>query len=184
MIMIRKRTSVPSDKPLLALLNQHRSTSEQASARIRRWSLFLSTYEYVIRFRKTEEHGNTDALSQLPLPEEPLRSLCHRSWSCFRAPRGFSQQIETWTRQDLILAKVLQYVRHGWPEKCGQELASYSSKRNELSVYGGCVLWGSCVVIPTKARGAVLTELHKGHPGMTRTNALARMYVWWPHCLF
>ncbi len=30
-------------KPLLALLNQHKSTSEQASARIRRWSLFMAT---------------------------------------------------------------------------------------------------------------------------------------------
>lgn len=62
---------VTDHKPLLALLNQHKSTSEQASARIRRWSLFLSTYEYTIFFRKTQEHGNADALSRLPLSEKP-----------------------------------------------------------------------------------------------------------------
>ena len=39
---------VTDHKPLLALLNQHKSTSEQASARIRRWSLFMATYEYTI----------------------------------------------------------------------------------------------------------------------------------------
>ena len=57
-------------KPLLALLNEHRSTSLQASARIRRWSLFLSGYEYTLKFRKTTAHANADALSLLPLQTE------------------------------------------------------------------------------------------------------------------
>lgn len=53
-------------KPLLALLNEHRSTSPQASARIRRWSLLLATYEYSLEFRDTNSHSNADALSRLP----------------------------------------------------------------------------------------------------------------------
>ena len=36
------------------------------------------------------------------------------------------------------------------------------------------------MVVPSQGRQAVLQELHEGHPGMTRTKALARMYVWWP----
>ena len=58
-------------KPLLALLNSQRSTSPQASARIRRWSLLLSSYEYGMEFRDTLSHGNADALSRLPLPVCP-----------------------------------------------------------------------------------------------------------------
>ena len=38
-------------KPLLALLNEYRVTSPQASARIHRWSLFHSAYEYNLKFR-------------------------------------------------------------------------------------------------------------------------------------
>ena len=57
---------IADHKPLLTLLNQHKSTSEQASARIRRWALFLSTYEYTIKFRTTKKHGNADVLSRLP----------------------------------------------------------------------------------------------------------------------
>ena len=34
-------------KPLMALLNQHKSTSAQGSGRIRPWALFLSTYEQI-----------------------------------------------------------------------------------------------------------------------------------------
>ena len=60
---------VTNHKPLLALLHESRSTSTQASARVRRWSLLLSAYEYTITFRDTKAHCNADVLSRLPLPE-------------------------------------------------------------------------------------------------------------------
>ena len=175
---------VTDHKPLLALLNQHKSTSEQASARIRIWSLFMATFEYTIRFRKTEEHGNADALSRLPLPVTPsdvptpaelILLMEHLDDSPVTA-----QHVRTWTRKDPVLSTVLQYILHGWPVKCDDTLVPYSSRKNELSVHMGCVLWGSRVVLPPKARGSVLTELHEGPPGMTRMKSLARMYVWWP----
>ena len=62
---------ITDHKPLLALINEHRPTSPQASARIRRWSLFLSMYEYSLSFRPTEAHCNADALSRLPLASAP-----------------------------------------------------------------------------------------------------------------
>ena len=39
---------VTDHKPLLTLLNEHKATSPQASARIRHWSLILAAYEYTI----------------------------------------------------------------------------------------------------------------------------------------
>ena len=59
---------VTDHKPLLGLLGEARSTSPQASARIRRWSVYLSMFEYNLKFRKTDAHANADALSRLPLP--------------------------------------------------------------------------------------------------------------------
>ena len=56
----------------------------------------------------------------------------------------------------------------------------FSSKREELSVHKGCILWGSRVVMPHQGQEMVLQELHEEHPGMTRMKSLARMYVWWP----
>ena len=58
---------ITNHKLLLALLNEHKPTSLQASARIHRWSLFLSAYEYTMKFRCTTEHGNADALSRVSL---------------------------------------------------------------------------------------------------------------------
>ena len=61
-------------QPLLAPLNERKSTSPQASAHICRWSLFLLAYEYTLVFRKTEAHGIADALSRLPLLEAPAQT--------------------------------------------------------------------------------------------------------------
>ena len=71
---------VTDHKPLLSLLSEHKASSPQASARIKRWSLLLSSYEYTLKFRGTQLHGNADALSRLPLPveaqeQEPIPEL-------------------------------------------------------------------------------------------------------------
>ena len=58
-------------KPLLGLLGEDKPTSPQASARVRRWALYLSLFKYTLKFRRTSAHSNADALSRLPLPIEP-----------------------------------------------------------------------------------------------------------------
>lgn len=49
-----------------------------------------------------------------------------------------------------------------------------------MSLYEGCLLWGSRVEIPTPFQSTILSELHAGHPGVLRMKGLARMHVWWP----
>lgn len=91
-----------------------------------------------------------------------------------------AQHIQTWTRRDPVLLRVLLFVERGWPHNCDTSLSAHSAKKNELSVYQGCVMWGARIVVPLHGRNAVLQQLHKGHPGMTRMKSLAHMYVWWP----
>ena len=58
-------------KPLMTLFNETKGIPVQASARIKRWALSLSAYEYTIACRTTKQHANADAMSRLPLPEVP-----------------------------------------------------------------------------------------------------------------
>ena len=53
-------------------------------------------------------------------------------------------------------------------------------KRSELTVEGGCVLWGARVVVPEKFRRKLLNELHSNHPGVCKMKGIARSYLWWP----
>lgn len=56
-------------KPLLALFGEHKGLPTMAAARIQRWAMILSAYDYHITYRQSEEHGNADGLSRVPLPE-------------------------------------------------------------------------------------------------------------------
>ena len=175
---------VTDHKPLLGLLKEDRPTSVQASARIKRWSLFLSSYEYTLTFRNTTAHANADALSRLPLPVTPATDKLESELVLLNEHLAESpvsaDDIRTWTARDPKLSRVLQYVQQGWPSVVDSDLERYASKQLELSTYNGCLLWGNRVIVPPQGREAVLMELHEGHPGMTKMKALSRMYVWWP----
>ena len=68
------------------------------------------------------------------------------------------KDVRSWTKKDPKLARVQQFLMHGWPNHCDAELDPFTSKRLELSSYGGCILWGTRVVIPRRGREAVLQE--------------------------
>ena len=59
-------------------------------------------------------------------------------------------------------------------------MAPFYSRKDELTVHQGCIMWGSRVVVPTKLRRQVLEVLHESHIGVVKMKALARSYIWWP----
>lgn len=91
----------------------------QVSGRIQRWIMTLAVYKYSLVFRKTEEHGNADAMSQLPMDqteeEETLSEIVLLVESLKDTPIECSQ-VKRWTRRDPILSLVLQYILSGWPQ--------------------------------------------------------------------
>ena len=40
-----------------------------------------------------------------------------------------------WTRRDPELSKLLTYVEKGWPNVCDESLKTFSSKKNEWSIF-------------------------------------------------
>jgi hypothetical protein len=144
-------------------------------------------FEYTLKFRNTSANANADALSRLPLPEEPAcehtpPELVLLAEHMADSPAVTASQVRSWTRKDAELAPVVQFLQQGWPSSIQNNpaLDPYFSKKDELSLYEGCVLWGTRVVVPKPGRAAVLAELHEGHPGMVQMKGLGRMYVWWP----
>ena len=89
-------------------------------------------------------------------------------------------QIETATRNDPVLSKVLTYTRGEWPRVIPHELKPFSARSQELTLEGDCIMWGIRVIIPKKFQNYVLEELHNEDIGMSRMKSLARSYVWWP----
>ena len=67
----RNFTILLDHKPLQYLLGETRGIPAMASARIQRWALTLSAYNYTIAYKPGAAHANADGLSRLPLPDQP-----------------------------------------------------------------------------------------------------------------
>ena len=57
-VLGRKFTIVTDNKALQRIFDPHKATSAIAAARLTRWSLLLSQYDYNIHFKSTEKHLN------------------------------------------------------------------------------------------------------------------------------
>ena len=169
-------------KPLTSILGPKRGIPSLAAARLQRWAVLLSAYNYDIKYKTTNDHCNADGLSRLPLPTPD--KLVDQEVSIFNIgqtqalPVTFCE-IETATRQDKILGKVLMYVQNGWPKQVPEALKPYHNRQNELGTEGGCLMWGMRVLVPEKLQSKVLKSLHENHLGITRIKAIARSYFWW-----
>ncbi len=53
-------------KPLVTLFGEHKHFPMMAAARIQRWAIILSAYDYHICYRKSENHGMLMACQEFP----------------------------------------------------------------------------------------------------------------------
>ena len=180
----RKFTIQSDHKPLQYLLGETRGIPVMASARVQRWALTLSAYDYTIAYKPGADLANADALSRLPLPEQPtdvpLPGEMVLVFETLSTSPVHAAQVKTWMDKDPLLSRVRENVRRGWQTTTDVAMSPYQTRAQELSVQDGCLLWGYRVVIPLQGREAVITLLHEGHPGICRMKRLARGYVWWP----
>ena len=180
----RQFTIVSDHRPLQHLFSETKSILVMASARIQRWALTLSAYNYTIQYRPGKQLANADLLSRLPLADTiadpPLPGEMVLLMEALNTSPIIVVNVKTWTNRDPFLSRVKQMILQGWPKDTDAAFQPYIQRSKELTVQNDCVLWGSRVVIPEVGRGTVMTMLHDGHPGMTRMKAIARGVVWWP----
>ena len=153
-------------KPLLGLVNPGKSTPLMASSRMQRWALTLLTYAYELIYRPGRENGNADTLSRLPLPDVPQSTPVPRHLiENINASPVDALKVKQWTARDPVLSQVMQFVLQGWPPVVEDaQLQPYFTRRNELSVQAGCLLWGSRVIVAPQGRAEVMNILQSsGH---------------------
>ncbi|XP_015284843.1 PREDICTED: uncharacterized protein K02A2.6-like [Gekko japonicus] len=175
---------VTDHKPLLGIFAPDRQLPNIMSARMLRWALFLSAYDYDLEHRPGKAIGHADTLSRCPLPGRDLDPAPACSVLALeelpQAPVT-ARDIAAASAKDTVLSRVLNWVWRGWPLGAVEpEFRNFKARQNELSVSKGCLLWGNRVVVPKSLHQKVLKSLHEGHPGMVHMKALARGYVWWP----
>ena len=111
----RRFTLITDHKPLLAILGPKKGVPSLAAARLQRWALLLSAYNYQLEFKPTEQHSNADGLSRLPLQSQSsLGGVPEASIHNIRQIEAIpitSQAVKCATRKDKVLSKVLHYTQ-------------------------------------------------------------------------
>ena len=172
---------VTDHRPLCKIFGHDQGVPLLAAARMQRWALILSAYQYTIQYVPGELNSCADCMSRLSLTKPSSQDVRNVLTLDMQSLPVTAAEIAKETGRDTTLATIFQWVRHGnWPSQAEKHLRPFVRRRNELSCQDGCILWGARVVIPPRLRPGLLRELHDGHVGVVRMKGLARSYIWWP----
>lgn len=176
-----KHFIIRTDHQALKEIFGEKKTPSVAAARLQRWGIFLSMYDYKIEYKSAKNLSNADALSRLPVngatgEEENCLNLIHINNELFIS----GEEIKKATQNDKSLKLVFDYVKYGWPEEVNKEINHYYLKRNSLACENDCLFYGERIVVPMEFRKKLLDLLHEAHIGTVKMKSLARTYVWWP----
>ena len=147
-------TLVMDHKPLNTILGPNKGIPSMTAASLQCWAVLLAAYSYTIEFRPTQQHSNADGLSPLPL-NVVYASDSAPDPSCFNVKQIESSpvtamELDTATQTDPILSQVYASTQKGWPVQVNIKLQPFYTRREELTVEAGCVLWCTRVIIPSK----------------------------------
>ena len=170
-------------RPLLGIFGRGKCIPTNANARLIRWSILLSQYNYDLVFKSGKSNVVADALSRLPMcsesdsdsPAEYIKMVQDLSFQNY----SFNDICKL-TKEDFVLKILINYLKFGWPKQdniCGE----FSKIKNDLSLYEGAVLFRNRVIIPSKLRKEILDILHIGHNGILAMKEEARKTIFWPN---
>ncbi|XP_031334049.1 uncharacterized protein K02A2.6-like [Photinus pyralis] len=177
-------TLLTDHKPLVSLFGENKDMPALAASRLQRWGIYISNYDYKIKYIKGTQNSSADALSRMPLVVNFVENLdVHPQLNFIETEKLANlSQIQQETQNDTVLKQVYNFIMRGWPKYLNKDdvvLKPYFDKRNELTVEENIIMLGYRIVIPEILRKSILEELHSTHLGINKTKSIARSYFWW-----
>ena len=164
----RSYTLVTDHQPLCKILGEKEGMPPLAAARMQCWALLLSAYCYTIQYIPGKLNYCANCMSRIPNPTGK-RDKAEKVHAVVVTPDTspvLATQIAKASVKDKTIDTVLTAVQYGsWPSKIDKSLSPYFSRRNDLSVVDGCLLWGKRVIIPPIFCKQLLVKLHSVHLG-------------------
>lgn len=169
---------ITDHRPLVQIFSPSKSLPVYSAMKMQHYAIFLQEFNYTIRYRKSEDHGNADCLSRLPLKNKrdgfDVANVFELNMLQTLPIDANSVAVET--QKDMELSKLLHALQSG--------TLAYSADRfnllleqAEFTLQSGTILRAQRV-IPKILRPKVLEELHTGHFGITKMKGVARNYCW------
>nr|VZI48759.1 unnamed protein product [Spirometra erinaceieuropaei] len=163
-------------KPLLTILGSKKDIPVYLASRIQRWATILLGYDFDIRYCRTTDFGQADALSCLisnqQEPEEDtviaaisIEDDVRRQLSdAIRGSPVTAVDIRRVTEPDPVLRQAIIYVQTCWPiTALADDLRQVLLRRASLSVVDSCLMFTDRVVILFSLRPTVLRQFLAAH---------------------
>ena len=86
-------------------------------------------------------------------------------------------------KEDPEYQQLRLFILEGFPSHCSQlpdSCKRYWSVWDHLTINDNLIVYGYRLLIPTKLRSEILTQLHESHQGSIRNKQRARLSVYWP----
>ena len=182
-----KKVTIQSDhKPLEAIMKK---PLQNTPPRLQRMLLSLQKCNIDLVYLAGKENILADTLSRAHLeettddmPEEELTAQVHKLYENAPATKSRLEEVKGETAKDLGLKKVTKCIIEGWPnskDNIPNEVKSYWSFGEELSVINGIAFKGERLVIPEVMRKKVLEQLHQARMRIEKTKWRARATIFW-----
>lgn len=111
-------------KPLETIFGPKRGIPVTAASRLQRWAYMLSGFQYDTEWVKSEENGNCDALSRLPIEDDTDVFGAEISPIHYVVEIIENGNTVAWknvaheTKRDKTLSSVIKLCIFGWPSNC------------------------------------------------------------------
>ena len=93
-------------------------------------------------------------------------------------------ELQTATKSDKQLCPLMTIIMSGWPDdkkSMREDLKSYYTFREEMSVLDGLIFKGDRIVVPTSMQTEIKERLNSSHVGVHGCLRRARDTVYWPN---
>ena len=113
-------------KPLLGLLSEIKGIPSMAAAHIQRWAVFLSAYNYTLKYRSGIENSNVDFSRFSSNNKDSFSSVTNKRFmtELIHAP-VISNELGEFSKRHPIILNVIDYVLSGWPSKVNEQFKLY-----------------------------------------------------------
>jgi hypothetical protein len=175
-------------KPLLSIVKKPLTS---APKRLQRMLLRLQKYDFELHYRPGTQVVIADTLSRAYPPstnpatsfDEDIASLDVEQELRMVASEQTISRIKAAAHEDLVYQQLHQQILKGWPDSgmdVPQEIRTYITFADELTVYGDLIFKGNRIVVPAGARADMLERIHNSHIGINGCIRRAREVLYWP----
>ena len=164
------------------IFGEHKCLPKHTSARIQRWAVTMTNYDYTIRYVRGKEIPHVDAMSRLNFTIEDITNINSLEEDIFWNDEcGVTwMEIAQETINDRLLRGVKHRIKENLWENCAPAEKQYQKNRAALSIENNVIILGTRPVIPRTLQDKIMKTAHQAHFGMTTTKNVLRQSVWWP----